>query len=122
MRIAPLLLPGALHIALGDVHATDESYPAVYHAYLAVIAVVHLAGKRRKPYRHERMHIDARFPHALKEGILHLPAAHVIVYQSDFHSLLRLVYQGISHQIAQGVILEDVGIQMDVMLRLTYLI
>ena len=122
MRIAPLLFPSALHIALGDVHATDKSYPAVYHAYLAVIAVVHLAGKRRKPYRHERMHIDARFPHALKEGILHLPAAHVIVYQSDFHSLFRLVYQGISHQIAQGIILEDVGIQMDMMLSLTYII
>ena len=122
MRIAPLLLPGALHIALGDVHATDESYPTVYHAYLTVIAVVHLAGKRRKPYRHERMHIDACFSHALKEGILHLPAAHIIIYQSDFHSLLRLVYQGISYQITQGIILEDVGIQMDMMLRLTYII
>ena len=122
MRIAPLLFSGALHIALGDVHAADESYPAVYHAYLAVITVVHLAGKRRKPYRHERMHVDARFSHALKEGILHLPATHIIIYQSDFHSLLRLVYQGISHQITQGIILEDVGIQMDMMLRLTYLI
>ena len=68
------------------------------------------------------MNINARITHPLEESILHLPAAHIIIDESHFHSLLRLVYQRISHQIAQCIVLEDVSIQVDVMLGLTYII
>ena len=122
MRISPWLLSRSLHISLGNVHAPDESHLAVNHAQLAVVAIVHLAGKSREAHGHEGVHVNARISHPFEEGVLHLPAAHVVINHSYFHSLLRLVYQRISHQIAQCIVLKDVSIQVDVMLGLTYII
>ena len=122
MGISPSLLLGTFHIPQGDVHTTNEAYPAIYHAQLAVVAIIHLAGKGRETHRHKGMHVDARISHSLEEGILHLPAAHIIIDEAYLHALFRLVYQGISHQIAQGVVFQDISIQMDMVLSLPYII
>ena len=68
------------------------------------------------------MNINACIAHPLEESILHLPAAHIIIDESHFHSLLRLVYQGIGYKISQGIIFHDIRIEMDMMLCLTYII
>ena len=122
MGIAPTLSAVALHIAQGDVHAADESHLAIYHAQLTVVAIIHLAREGREAHRHEGMHIDSGISHALKEAVLHLPTPHIIVNQSDLHALLRLVDQGVGDEVAQRVFLDDIGIEMDMLLGLSYII
>ena len=117
MRVAPDSSASSLHIAKGQVHTSYESHLAVYHTQLAVVAIVHLAGKGRKPYRHKGMNIYSNIAHTLKEGIADAPTAHIIIYQTYLHTLPGLVCQSIGYQISQGVVLYDIGIYMDVLLR-----
>ena len=51
--------------------------------------------------------------------MLHVPAAHIIVDQPHLHAFPRLVDQGIGHQTTQGVVGNDIHIDMDVALGLT---
>ena len=122
MGIPPRLFPRSLHVSQGDIHAADEAHLPIYHAQFAVVAVVHLTGKCRESNRHKGMNINARITHPLEESILHLPAAHIIIDESHFHSLLSLVYQGIGYKISQGIIFHDIRIEMNMMLCLTYII
>ena len=110
----------ALHIAQRYVHAADETRGAVDDDELAVVAVVHLAGERREANGQERCHFDALFAHAFKEAVSHLPAAHVVVDDAYFHTLPDLGDEGVADQVAQGVVLEDVDVNVYVALCLGY--
>ncbi len=91
VRVAPLAPTVARHVPLGDVHAADEPLAAVHHAELAVVAVVHLAREGREPHRHEGHHRYAGVAHTGEERVLHVPAAHVVVYEPHLHALPGLV-------------------------------
>ena len=56
----------AFHIAQGDVHTTHECLNAVHDAHLSVVAVVHLARKRRELNRHEGVDINPSTAHTLE--------------------------------------------------------
>ena len=122
MRIAPGLFLITLHIAQSYIHAADKAHFTIYDTEFAVVTIVYLTRKSRKADWHERMYINACITHTFKEFILHLPAAYIIINQSHLHSLLRLIDQGISYQISQGIGFEDIGIEMNMMLCLSYII
>ena len=45
------------------------------------------------------------------------PTTHIVHYHSHHHPLSGLVNQSVCHQIAQGIVLEDIHIYMDMMRR-----
>ena len=91
VRVPPCAPVAAFHVAHGNVHAADISYLAVYYAQLAVVAVVHLACKRREFYGHEGVYVNSGVAHLLEERVGNIPAPHVVVYKADLHSLPCLV-------------------------------
>ena len=120
--ISPSLLLGALDIAQGYVHATDETHFSINHAEFAVIAIIHLSRERRKTNRHESLNENTSSTHAIEEAVFHFPAPHIVIDQSHLDSLLGFVNQGIGHQVAQRILLDDIHIQMNMILGLSYII
>ena len=114
MGVAPGLVAGTLHVAQGNVHAADESRGAVDDAELAVVAVVHFPGEGRKPHGHEGLHLYAALAHPFEEPAFHVPASHVVVNDTHLHPLPSLGDEGIGKEPPQGVVGEDVGAEMDV--------
>ena len=84
-----------------------------------MVAVVHLTRKLREVYGHKRHRLNTLLTHPFEETMLHVPATHVIVDQPHLYALPRLVDQGIGHQTAQGVVGDDIHVDMDVTLGLT---
>ena len=41
-----------------------------------------------------------------------IPTTHIVVDEPYFHTLARFGYQCISYEVAQGIVLEDVGVDM----------
>ena len=119
LPLASFLL--APDIPRGDVHTTNEPDLSINHAQLSVVTVVHLTGKGREFHRHEAMHLNARIPHPFKERALHVPAAHIIVDHPHLHMLLGLVNQRVGNHVSQLVVVEDIRVDMDMMLRLGYI-
>ena len=68
--------------------------------------------------RHECPHVDAGFAHPLKESVRHAPAAHVIVDESHLDALLGTVDECIADEASEGVVVNDVGVEVDVVARL----
>ena len=68
------------------------------------------------------MHLDACIAHALEKRSVYIPAAHIIVDNAHLYPTLRLGNQRIGHQVAQGIVAEDVCVEMDVAARLGYLL
>ena len=93
MGITPAMAVSARDITFGNVHAADESHSAVDDAELAVVAVVHLACEGREAHGHEWHHLDTGITHTLEEGVVNVPASHIVVDYSHFHSFPRLVYE-----------------------------
>ena len=56
--------------------------------------------------------------HTLEESMTDSPAPHSIINNTHFHTLLGLCYQGIRHHISQSIIIEDIGVEMDMFLCL----
>ena len=117
--IAPRLFARALNIAQGDIHTTDKTHLTIDDNDLAVVTIIHLTRKRREPYGHKRAHFDTFFTHALKKTVLDIPTSHIVVDQSHFYALTRLVDQGIGNQFAQSIISYDIHINMDMVLGQT---
>ena len=119
LPLASFLL--APDIPRGDVHTTNEPDLSINHAQLSVVTIVHLTGKGREFHRHEAMYLNARIPHPFKERALHVPAAHIVVDHPHLHMLLGLVNQRVSNHVSQFVVVEDIRVDMDMMLRLGHI-
>ena len=111
--VAPGLRLCSLDITQGDIHTTDKAYPAVDDHQLTVVAVVHLTGERGKTHGQKRHHLDTFLTHPLEEAVRHAPTAYVIVDDTHLYPLAYLVYQSVSHEITQRVVLEDIHIDMN---------
>ena len=46
-----------------------------------------------------------------------MPAAHGVVDKADVNAAPRLVDEGVAHQAAHGVVLDDIGLDMDALVR-----
>ena len=119
LPLASLFL--APDIPRGDVHPTNEPDLSINHAQLSVVTVVHLTGKGREFHRHETMYLNARIPHPFKERALHVPAAHIIVDHPHLHMRLGLGNQRVGNHVSQLVVVEDIRVDMDMMLRLGHI-
>lgn len=114
--VAPRLLAGAFDIACGEVHTADEADDAVDDDNLPVVAVVGLRCESRELYRHEGVDIDAIVAHALEEGVLHLPAPHIVVDETYLYALPRFVDEGVGNEPSKLVVVEDEDVYMDMVL------
>ena len=83
-----------------------------------MVTIVGLAGEHREVDGQERHDVDTRHAHALEEAMLHFPTTHIVVDDTHLNTLASLGYQGIGNEKSQGVVLEDVHIDMDMMLGL----
>ena len=54
----------------------------------------------------------------LKEWLLHVPAAHVVVDEHHADALTAFVDERIAHQTPNGIVVDDVGFEHDTLLRL----
>ena len=112
--VAPGLLLGTFHVAEGDVHTTDIACLPVDDYQFAVVAVVGLAGEHGEMDWIERDYIDACHTHALKEAVLDLPTAYVVVNDAYLNSFASLGNKGVGNELTQSIVLEDVDVDMDV--------
>ncbi len=110
-------LAHTLDITQGDIHAADEARLAVDDAYLAVVAVVDLAGERREMHGDERTDHDTGTAHALEEASAHPPASHIVIDDPHLDALARLVDEHVGQQVSQGIVGKDVDRQMNVLPR-----
>ena len=78
-----------------------------------MVAVVDLTGEGAEPDRHERTGLDAFLAHALKETTPDIPAAYIVVDETHLDSLASLVNKHVGNEVAQGVVLKDIEIEMD---------
>ena len=101
-------------IAVGNVHAANVARQSVDDDNLAVVAVVGLAGERRETHGQERLYLDAGLAHALIEAVVHAPAAHVVEDDAHLNALSGLVDERIADETAQGVVFEDIDVDVDV--------
>ena len=108
------------YITQGNVHAADEPFLSVDDAHFAVVAVVYLTGECRKLHRHEGIRINAGIVHAFKESLRCLSAAHIIVDDAHGYALACFVDKCIGDKSSQGIVLNDIRTQVDVVLRPAY--
>ena len=103
----------ATDIALGQVHAAYKTDASVNHDNLAVVAVVHFAGKCRETYFQEGVYLYAVFAHGFKKTFWYMPTTHVIVQYTHFDPFACFLHQCITYYTANGVILKDIKLDMD---------
>ena len=113
------LLHLSLYVAQGDVHSSDEGFAAVDDTQLTVIAIVDLTREGREMNWHERTHVDSGLAQPLKEPCRHTPTAHVVVDEPHFNTLLSTIDECIAHQPTQRIVLDNIGVDMDVMTGLS---
>ena len=116
--VAPRLSARPLHIAQGDVHATNVAHLSVDDNQFAVVAVVGLAGERGEMHGQVRHHLDTVAAHGLEERAVYLPAAHIVVDDTHLDTLLGFLSQCVGNKASQRIVLDDVHVDMDVVARL----
>ena len=104
----------AAHVAVGDVHAADETHAAVDDHDLAVVAVIDLAGEARELHVQEGVHLDPFAAHPLEERFADAAASHVVVEDPHVHPLPGLFHECVAQAPPRFVIAEDVVLQVDV--------
>ena len=90
MRVSPYSPTGPFRVAVCNVHAAHKADFAVYDNDFPVVPVVDLAGEDRKRHFQESVDFDTCIRHFLEEPVFHVPAAYVIVKDTDFDSFFGL--------------------------------
>ena len=114
MGVAPALPLSAFYISCGNVHAANIPYPSVNDTELAVVAVVHLAGEGWELDGHEGMHLNAGIAQTLEETAFDIPTAHIIVDDAHLYATTGLADEGVGYEMTQSVVIEDIGVEMNV--------
>ena len=118
-NLLPLLVARAkqraVGIALADVHATGEADLAVHHQDLAVVTVVRLPGAAQLEGvdRVEGLQLNACCAQALEKSIRCAQCADRVVDDACLHTGLLALHQQIGKTQAYGVLVEDIGFQVD---------
>ena len=115
VSVAPRPTFHTFYITHGDIHAADEARLSVDDAKLPMIAIVHFARQCREPYRNEGPDFDTLAFHSVEELIADIPATHVVIDNPHFNALPHLVYQGIGNEHSECVVVDNVGIDMNMM-------
>ncbi len=114
MRVTPApAAAGVLHVAVGDVHASDVARGLVDDDELAVVAPVDAVGKLREGHLEERVRLDAGLVHHLEEPVSRRETAHVVIHHLDLDAFGRLAHQNLRDLMAERVVEEDVILQID---------
>ena len=99
-----------------EIDSADERGAAVDHQQLAVVAVVDeplLLGRQRVG-RIELEHLHAAGRQAIEERLRRADGADAVVEQVDLHALRALLQQQLRELPADLVVLDDVGLEVDV--------
>ena len=82
-----------------------------------MVAIVNAPRQTRETHRKERTYSYVGFHHTFEETIRHFPAANIVVEQANFDAAARFVDQGVCNQAADGIFFNNVGLNVDTMLR-----
>ena len=120
VKVAPCTALFSLfaHISQGQVHAAHIAHSPVDDAHLAMVAIVCAVRQAGEAHRQEGLHLNASLLHTAEKGCVHIPAAHIVVEQAHLNAPLRTVHEGVGHQKAHGIVLDDVRLQMNMVLCL----
>lgn len=117
MSVAPRTPFRAADVAVGDVHAADESHAAVDDGDFTVVTVVDLAGEERELDVQEREDLDSLAAHPFEKVFFHAAAPHVVVEYAHLDPLPGLFHQRIAQAAARFIVAEDVILNVNMMLR-----
>ena len=78
-----------------------------------MVPVVYLAGEDRERHFQESIDFDAGIRHFLEELVFHVPAAHVVVKDTDFDTFFGFLDQQFFYLVPDFVIAEDIILDMD---------
>ena len=118
MGIAPCrpLRPG-IDIALGQIHPAHIARNGINDHNFPVIAEIHLAGQLGETHREKGTDLDALLFHLPEKTVLHVPTPHIIINQPHTHAFAHLGHQSIAHHTPYAIVLDDVELHMNVVLR-----
>ena len=117
MRIPPCAPRGSLIVSVGYIHASHKPDFTVYHDNLAVVPVIHLTGENGERYPQERIYLDTRFLHFLKEAVFYIPATHIIIKYTYLHAFFYFLDKELLHLFSYLVITEYIILYMDMVSR-----
>ena len=117
MRIPPCAPRGSLIVSVGYIHASHKPDFTVYHDNLAVVPVIHLTGENGERYPQERIYLDTRFLHFLKEAVFYIPATHIIIKHTYLHAFFYFLDKELLHLFSYLVITEYIILYMDMVGR-----
>ena len=115
VRVSPCPPAGPFRVAVCNVHATHKTDFAVYDHDLPVVPVVYFAGEDWKRHFQESMDFDAGIRHFLEELVFHVPAAHIVVKDTDFYSFFGFLDQQFFDLVSDLVVAEDVILDVNMM-------
>ena len=108
-------------IAQSDVHTANETHTPVDDNELAVVAIVDLRSKRGKTHRQEGHHFNTFLAHPLEETVADIPTAHIVNDHPDLNALAGPCNEGITDKVSQGIVLEDIHVDVDMVSGTSYL-
>ena len=82
-----------------------------------MVAIVNAPRQTRETHGEERTYGYAGFHHTFEETIRHFPAAYIVVEQANFDAAARFVDQGVGNQVANGIFLNNFGLNVYTLFR-----
>ena len=110
---------GSGRIDTADVDAADKGDTPVHHQQLAVVAVIDLPGCQRgeRVDRTELQQLHTAHPQALEKSAWCPDCAHAVVDHRNLYPLCLLLQQRVGKLPPDGVVFDDVGLQVDMVGR-----
>ena len=118
MRVTPDAPVEATNIALRNIHSADKSHLSVNDGKFPMVAVIDFARKTGKTDFQETLHLNAFKKHLLKKCMIYLPATYVIIKHTYFYAFPRLVNKCITQQTADRIILKNIELNVNMLLRM----
>ena len=114
MGVAPGNATPATNVAQGNVHSANKSYRTIDDTEFAMVAIVHLARECRKTHGDEWAHPHTLGFQTIEKAVVHIPTSHIVVDDAHLYPLPRFVNQCIGNELSQGIVVKNIGVDVDV--------
>ena len=118
--ISPLSPPQSVQVALGNVHASDETDLSVDDHYLAMVTVIDFAGETGKTDFQKALDLDSLTQHVVVKHRTDFPASDVVVEQAYLNTLSDFINQQVPKQPSHRIVFENIKLKMNMMAGLSY--
>ena len=79
-----------------------------------MVAIVHLARECRKTHGDEWAHPHTFGFQTIEKAVVHIPTSHIVVDDAHLYPLPRFVNQCIGNELPQGIVVKNIGVDVDV--------